>query len=48
VHGVMRPVDGRRKRRLSDDEYAALGAAYAELWKRGYGLQRLQRRGFWR
>jgi hypothetical protein len=26
VHGVMRPVDGRRERRLSDDEYAALGA----------------------
>jgi uncharacterized membrane protein YfcA len=27
VHGVMRPVDGRRERRLSDDEYAALGAS---------------------
>ena len=25
VHGVMRPADGRRERRLSDKEYAALG-----------------------
>jgi integrase len=27
VHGVLRPADGRRERRLTDDEYAALGAA---------------------
>ncbi len=27
VHGVMRFADGRRERRLIDDEYAALGAA---------------------
>src|SRR5439155_2717100 len=27
VRGVMRFADGRRERRLSDDEYAALGAA---------------------
>jgi len=27
VHGVMRPADGKRERRLSDDEYAALGTA---------------------
>lgn len=27
VHGVMRPADGKRERRLSDTEYAALGAA---------------------
>jgi integrase len=27
VHGVTRPADGRRDRRLSDDEYIALGAA---------------------
>lgn len=27
VHGVVRPADGRRERRLSDDEYTALGAA---------------------
>jgi integrase len=26
VHGVMRPADGRAKRRLSDEEYAALGS----------------------
>lgn len=25
VHGVMRPADGRRERRLRDEEYAALG-----------------------
>jgi integrase len=30
VHGVMRPADGRRDRRLSDGEYAALGAALRE------------------
>jgi hypothetical protein len=27
VHDVVRLADGRRKRRLSDDEYAALGTA---------------------
>ena len=27
VHGVIRPADGKRERRLSDAEYAALGAA---------------------
>jgi integrase len=27
VHGVMRPADGKRDRRLSDDEYGALGSA---------------------
>jgi len=30
VHGVMRPADGRRERRLSDEEYAALGSALRE------------------
>jgi integrase len=25
VHGVMRPADGKRERRLSDLEYAAMG-----------------------
>jgi integrase len=30
VHGVMRFADGRRWRRLSDDEYAALGAALCQ------------------
>jgi hypothetical protein len=27
VRGVIRPADGQRNRRLSDPEYAALGAA---------------------
>jgi integrase len=27
VHGVMRPADGKRERRLSDDEYGVLGRA---------------------
>lgn len=27
VHGVVRPADGKRERRLSDDEYMALGTA---------------------
>ena len=30
VHGVMRPADGKRERRLSDAEYAAFGAALRE------------------
>jgi integrase len=30
VHGVMRFADGRRERRLSDDEYAALGESLRE------------------
>ena len=36
VHGVTRFADGRRERRLSDDEFAALGAGLAkaegEIW----------------
>jgi integrase len=37
VHGVMRPADGRRARRLSEDEYKALGKALrkageARIW----------------
>ena len=28
VHGVMRPADGRRDRRLTDAEYEALGARF--------------------
>lgn len=31
VHGVMRPADGRRERRMSDAEYKALGTAIADL-----------------
>jgi integrase len=37
VRGIMRPADGRRERRLTDDEYKALGAALrkgetASMW----------------
>src|SRR5262249_3834489 len=37
VHGIMRPADGRRERRLTDDEYKALGNALrkaegARIW----------------
>jgi integrase len=37
VHGVMRPADGRRERRLSEQEYAALGA----------GLRKAADQGIW-
>jgi integrase len=30
VHGVLRPADGRRERRLGEDEYKALGRALRE------------------
>ncbi len=33
VHGVMRPADGKRDRRLSDDEYGALGRALSKAEK---------------
>ena len=35
VHGVVRYADGRRERRLSDDEYAALGEALREVEAQG-------------
>jgi hypothetical protein len=38
VHGVVRFADGRRERRLSDDEYAALGAALREGEAKGMWL----------
>jgi len=31
VHGVVRPADGQRERRMSDDEYKALGKALRDL-----------------
>ena len=30
VRGILRPADGRRERRLSDDEYNLLGNALRE------------------
>jgi integrase len=33
VRGVMRPADGKRNRRLSDDEYKALGIALQQATK---------------
>jgi integrase len=38
VHGVMRPADGKRDRRLTDDEYKALGKALSVAQTRSPGL----------
>ena len=35
VHGVIRPADGRRTRRLTDDEYKALGKALRKAEEAG-------------
>jgi integrase len=45
VHGVVRPADGRRERRLADDEYKALGIALrkaelARIWPAAIGVAR--------
>lgn len=53
VHGVMRFVDGRRERRLSDDEYAALGAALRRgaaenIWPAAIGATRFLALTGWR
>ena len=44
VHGIMRPADGRRDRRQSDDEYKALGKALrkaeANMWPAAIALTR--------
>ena len=45
VHGVVRPADGRRERRLTDDEYKALGVALrkaeaAHMWPAAIGVAR--------
>jgi integrase len=45
VHGVVRPADGRRERRLADDEYKALGVALrkaetAHVWPAAVGVAR--------
>ncbi|MGH7092267.1 MAG: tyrosine-type recombinase/integrase [Stellaceae bacterium] len=53
VHGVMRFADGRRERRLSDEEYGALGAALREgageaLWPAAIGAARFLALTGWR
>ena len=49
ARGVRRFADRKRERRLSDDEYAALGAALREAEaRRSSGRQRLPWRGSWR
>ena len=48
VHGVMRPADGRRERRLTDDEYAALGEALQQARRAGSGRRQWRRCGSWR
>jgi hypothetical protein len=48
VHGVVRFADGRRERRLGDDEYAALGAALRQGVADGMWPAAMPRRAFWR
>jgi integrase len=53
VHGVERPADGRRERRLTDDEYKALGAALrkaegAHLWPAAIAVARFLALTGWR
>lgn len=53
VHGVMRPADGKRERRLSDEEYAALGTALrraevANVWPAAVAAARFLALTGWR
>lgn len=53
VHGVMRPADGTRERRLSDDEYAALGKALRkaeteDMWPAAVAVTRFLTLTGWR
>jgi len=53
VHGVMRPADGRRDRRLTDAEYEALGsalrrAAAANIWPPAIAVARFLVVSGWR
>jgi integrase len=53
VHGVLRPADGRRKRRLTDDEYKALGnalrmAEQANIWPAAIAAARFLALTGWR
>jgi integrase len=53
VHGVMRPADGRRDRRLTDAEYQALGSALrkaekANIWPPAIAVARFLAVSGWR
>ena len=53
VHGVIRPADGQRDRRLSDEEYAAFGKALREagvqgIWPAAVGAARFLALTGWR
>lgn len=52
VHGIVRFADGKRERRLSDDEYKALGAALrtgeADIWPPAIGAARFLALTGWR
>jgi site-specific recombinase XerD len=53
VHGVLRPADGRRARRLTDDEYKALGVALrkseaANIWPAAIAVARFLVLSGWR
>jgi integrase len=53
VHGVLRPADGRRERRLTDDEYKALGvglrnAEAAHIWPAAIAVARFLALTGWR
>jgi integrase len=53
VHGVVRYADGRRERRVSDDEYAALGAALCQgeangIWPAAIAMARFLALTGWR
>jgi integrase len=53
VHGVVRYADGRRERRLSDDEYGALGAALRQgeaegIWPAAIAMARFLALTGWR
>jgi integrase len=53
VHGIMRPADGRRARRLTDDEYKVLGEALrkadeAKVWPAAIAAARFLALSGWR
>jgi integrase len=53
VHGVLRPADGRRQRRMTDDEYKSLGTALrkaekANIWPAAIAVARFLALTGWR